>query len=73
VTGILLCLRLAAALRFKTSWLSVCFHPVGYSLALLIAVNSFWQAKTRGISWKDRIYREPVPPERSARLSSDTK
>ncbi|MBV8214341.1 MAG: glycosyltransferase, partial [Verrucomicrobia bacterium] len=30
VTGILLCLRVIAAARFKTSWLSVCFHPVGY-------------------------------------------
>jgi chlorobactene glucosyltransferase len=69
VTGALLCIRIGATLRFKTSWLSVCFHPVGYSLALLIAVNSFWQAKSKGIKWKDRIYREqtsaqPAAPEK---------
>ena len=73
VTGIMLCLRFAAALWFKTSWLSVCFHPVGYGLALLIAVNSFLQAKSQGITWKNRIYREQVPPGRSARFRSDTK
>ena len=66
VTGILLCLRVIAAARFKTSWLSVCFHPVGYGLALLIAVNSFWQAKSKGITWKDRIYRDPVSSPRAA-------
>jgi len=58
VTGILLSLRMAAALRFKSSWLSVCFHPLGYSLALLIAVNSFRQGKSRGITWKNRTYRK---------------
>jgi chlorobactene glucosyltransferase len=66
VTGVLLCLRMVATLRFKTSWLSVCFHPVGYSLALLIAVNSFWQAKSKGIKWKDRVYREQTSPQRAA-------
>ena len=65
VAGILLCLRLVAALRFKTSWLSVCFQPIGYSLALLIAVNSFWQAKSKGITWKDRIYRDQASPRRA--------
>jgi chlorobactene glucosyltransferase len=66
VMGCLLCLRVVAALRFKTSWLSVCFHPIGYGLALSIAVNSFWQAKSKGITWKDRIYREQASPERAA-------
>lgn len=66
VTGVLLCIRMGATLRFKTSWLSVCFHPVGYSLALLIAVNSFWQAKSKGIKWKDRVYREQTSPQRAA-------
>ena len=58
VISILLCLRFAAALRFHTSWISICFHPIGYTLALLIAANSFRQAKGKGVSWKDRIYRE---------------
>ena len=66
VTGVLLCIRMGATLRFKTSWLSVCFHPVGYSLALLIAVNSFWQAKSKGIKWKDRVYREQTSSQRTA-------
>ncbi|MBV8102008.1 MAG: glycosyltransferase [Verrucomicrobia bacterium] len=66
VAGILLCLRVVAALRFKTSWLSVCFHPIGYSLALVIAVNSFWQAKSKGITWKDRIYRDQASSQRAA-------
>jgi chlorobactene glucosyltransferase len=66
VAGILLCLRVVAALRFKTSWLSVCFNPIGYALALSIAVNSFWQAKSKGIRWKDRIYRDQASPQRAA-------
>jgi chlorobactene glucosyltransferase len=66
VTGVLLCIRMGATLRFKTSWLSVCFHPIGYSLALLIAVNSFWQAKSQGIKWKDRVYREQTSSRRTA-------
>jgi len=66
VMSLLLFLRVVAALRFKTSWLSVCFHPIGYSLALSIAVNSFWQAKSKGITWKDRIYRDQASPERAA-------
>jgi chlorobactene glucosyltransferase len=58
IAGNLLCLRVVAALRFQTSWLSVFFHPIGYSLALSIAINSFCQAKSKGITWKDRIYRD---------------
>ena len=64
VMGVILCLRIAATVKFKTSWLSVCFHPVGYSLALLIAVNSFCQAKGQGIVWKNRLYRDQVVPRR---------
>jgi chlorobactene glucosyltransferase len=63
VISILLCLRFAAALRFHTSWISICFHPLGYTLALLIAANSFRRAKGKGVSWKDRIYREQVLPK----------
>jgi chlorobactene glucosyltransferase len=73
VTGIILCLRIAAAIRFKTSWLSICFQPIGYSLALLIAVNSFWQAKGKGITWKDRIYRDQVSSRGAVVGKSDTK
>ncbi len=62
VISILLCLRFAAALRFHTSWISICFHPIGYSLALLIAANSFRRAKGKGVTWKDRIYRDQALP-----------
>jgi chlorobactene glucosyltransferase len=64
VTGVILGLRVAAAIRFKTSWLSVCFHPIAYSLPLLIAVTSFCRAKGQGITWKNRIYRDQVVPRR---------
>jgi hypothetical protein len=63
VMGILFCLRVAVALRFHTSWISICLHPIGYTWALLIAANSFRQAKGKGVSWKDRIYREQALPK----------
>jgi chlorobactene glucosyltransferase len=63
VIAILFCLRFASALRFQTSWISICFHPIAYTLALLIAANSFRQAKGKGVSWKDRIYREQALPK----------
>ena len=62
VVGILLCLRFISTFRFKTSWVSACFHPIGYSLALLIAANSFRRARGKGVTWKDRIYRDQVLP-----------
>ncbi len=62
VIGIILCLRVVAAFRFNTSWISVCFHPIAYSLALLIAANSFRRAKGKGVTWKDRIYRDQALP-----------
>jgi chlorobactene glucosyltransferase len=62
VIGILLLLRVVAAFHFNTSWISVCFHPIGYSLALLIAANSFRRAKGKGVTWKERIYRDQVLP-----------
>jgi chlorobactene glucosyltransferase len=55
--GMILCLRLAVASRFNTSWISVWLHPIGYALALAIAANSLRRAKGKGVIWKDRIYR----------------
>jgi chlorobactene glucosyltransferase len=49
-------IRISAALRYRTSWLSVALHPVGYSLALAIALNSFRQTAGRGVRWKGRTY-----------------
>jgi chlorobactene glucosyltransferase len=62
IIGVILCLRVVATFRFNTSWISVCFHPIGYSLALLIAANSFRRAKGKGVTWKDRIYRDQALP-----------
>jgi chlorobactene glucosyltransferase len=49
-------IRISAALRYRTSWLSVVLHPVGYSLALAIALNSFWRTARQGVRWKGRTY-----------------
>jgi hypothetical protein len=49
-------IRISAALRYRTSWLSVALHPVGYSLALAVALNSFRQTAGRGVRWKGRTY-----------------
>jgi chlorobactene glucosyltransferase len=47
-----------AACRFRTAWISVLFHPLGYGLALLIAVNSLRRSKGKGVIWKERVYRD---------------
>jgi len=66
LVSILLILRAISAFRFKTSWLSVGLHPIGYGFALLIAINSFRRAKGKGITWKDRIY-----PDRLTTVEKD--
>ncbi len=54
--AILYAIRVAAALRYRTSWLSVILHPIGYALALIIALNSLRQTAGRGVTWKGRLY-----------------
>lgn len=54
-------LRLALAMRFRTSLLGAWLHPVGQALSLLIGLNS-WRLSTRqGVTWKGRRYRMSQP------------
>lgn len=50
-------LRLALALRFRTSILSVWMHPLGHALSLAIGLNSWRLSARKGVSWKGRTYR----------------
>jgi chlorobactene glucosyltransferase len=54
--GLILLLRVLITLRFRTSWISVLFHPFGYLLALAIALNSLRRSLGRGVTWKGRLY-----------------
>lgn len=49
-------LRTAAACLYRSSLWSVLWHPVGYALGLLIAVNSCRCTSGRGVTWKGRRY-----------------
>jgi len=50
-------LRTAAARLYRSSLWSVLWHPIGYALGLLIAVNSYRCTSGRGVTWKGRRYR----------------
>lgn len=50
-------LRLALALRFRTSILSVWMHPFGHALSLAIGLNSWRLSSKKGVAWKGRTYR----------------
>ena len=50
-------MRLLAAARYRSSWLSVLLHPIGYGFALIIALNSLWQVAGKGVMWKGRLYK----------------
>jgi hypothetical protein len=50
-------MRLLAAARYRSSWLSVLLHPIGYGFALIIALNSLRQAAGKGVMWKGRLYK----------------
>ncbi len=54
--SLILLIRLALTLRFRTSWLSLIAHPVGVALALLIGLNSWRLCLGEGVSWKGRTY-----------------
>jgi chlorobactene glucosyltransferase len=66
VTGevcLLYSIRMLAAVRYRSSWLSVLLHPIGYAFALTIALNSLRQVAGEGVRWKGRLY----PGSRSRR------
>jgi chlorobactene glucosyltransferase len=49
-------LRTATAWIYRSSFWSVLLHPVGYTLGLLIAVNSCRCTSGKGVTWKGRRY-----------------
>ncbi len=54
-------IRIVLTWRFQTSWLGCVLHPVGQTLALLIALNSWRRSAGAGVSWKGRIYAVTPP------------
>ena len=54
--GLILLLRVLITLRYRTSWISVLFHPFGYLLAWAIALNSLRRSLGKGVTWKGRLY-----------------
>ena len=53
-------IRLLLTMRFRTSWWSFLFHPIGVLLGLAIGLNSWWRSSRGGVTWKGRTY--PVVP-----------
>jgi chlorobactene glucosyltransferase len=62
---LILLLRVGITLRYRTSWISVLFHPLGYLLALAIALNSLRRSLGKGVTWKGRIYQVTGQEEKS--------
>jgi chlorobactene glucosyltransferase len=54
-------IRGVLAARFRTSWLGVALHPLGYLLAIAIGLNSWRLSVTRGVTWKGRVYPQCGP------------
>jgi chlorobactene glucosyltransferase len=54
--GLIYLIRLIVVVRFRTSWLSVILHPVGYAMALMIALDSLRKTSGSGVTWKGRVY-----------------
>ena len=54
--SLILLLRVSITFRYRTSWISVLFHPLGYLLALAIALNSLRRSLGKGVTWKGRLY-----------------
>jgi chlorobactene glucosyltransferase len=49
-------IRALVTLRFRSSWLGALLHPFGYLLITAIAINSYWQNRKSGLTWKGRTY-----------------
>jgi len=54
--AIIFSLRLAMAHRFRQSWLGALSHPLGQTLVLAIAANSWLQTLRRRLPWRGRHY-----------------
>ncbi len=57
--ALLLATRVVLTVRFRTSWVSVLFHPLAELLGIAIALNSWRLAGRRGVTWKGRRYTTP--------------
>lgn len=53
---LILLIRCLLAFRMRTSWWSVAGHPVGLTLAMAIAANSWRRLRGPGVTWKGRTY-----------------
>jgi chlorobactene glucosyltransferase len=49
-------IRLILTVRFRTSWLGMVLHPIGFALALAIGGNSWRKSARGGVTWKGRTY-----------------
>jgi len=54
--AVIISLRLAMAYRFRQSWLGAIFHPLGQTLVLAIAANSWLQTLRGRLPWRGRHY-----------------
>jgi len=61
--AVILGIRARLAARFRTSWLSVAFHPVAQLLTTAIALNSWRRSAGEGVTWKGRLY-EVIHPDK---------
>lgn len=58
--GFLFLLRLVVALAFRTSWVSILYHPIGNLLFAYLLLRSWYHSATRQIVWKDRKANPPL-------------
>lgn len=49
-------IRIILTARFRTSWWSCLFHPVGEILSLGIGLDSWRLLASKGVQWKGRVY-----------------
>jgi chlorobactene glucosyltransferase len=49
-------IRLIITVRFRTSWVSLIFHPFGHAIAMAIGLNSWRKMNAGGVTWKGRKY-----------------
>jgi chlorobactene glucosyltransferase len=61
--AMVLLLRILATLGLGGSWWSVALHPVAYTLALAIGLNSWRRSAGSGVRWKGRLYAVSHPAD----------
>jgi len=61
--GLIYAIRVALAVRFRTSWVGCALHPVGQLLAMCIGIRSWVKSVGSGVQWKGRTYRPVFTPQ----------